>query len=153
MVPTTSRGIRVDEQPDIDYEFISKAEFQREVNENAFFEWDYALSAYYGNRKERLQRAVDSTEIWFMHALARMSVRMKARLGERLHCVLLKPGRLEDLEARLLGRSYDESEMMSRRLHWTEELDHEPLLDQVLENADSTDSMLSLRTILAATGW
>jgi guanylate kinase len=54
--------------------------------------------------------------------------------------VFLYPSSELTLQARLLDRDYPAEEMALRRLHWQEELEHAPLFDAVIQNADVTDT-------------
>lgn len=149
VVPSTTRPRRQGETDGKDYHFVSKEDFENSVRQGLFCEWDYVLGHYYGDSLAAVEFAIHSRNIWFLHAMAKMCVRMKARYGSKLHTVLLRPTNQAALSQRLADRGYRGSELAQRTQHGLDELAHVALMDQVLEDVDQADAELLLNMILA----
>jgi guanylate kinase len=150
LVPTTSRPRRDGEVDGQDYHFLSVHDFQTRVLSGSFAQWDYCLGAYYGCGRDEVAAAVEAEEFVFLHALARIACRLRAVHPGRVHTVLMKPGGLSLIDDRLEARGYEAAEIEARRRHGDEELLHAPLMDQVLERADSEKPSAMLTSVIQA---
>ncbi|HLO98464.1 MAG TPA: GTPase [Fimbriimonas sp.] len=133
-VPVTTRCPRAEEVDGRDYDFITVEAFHELIRRDALACWDFALDNYYGYRKDLLSRLEDGQSV-IIHCLARMGVRLSRSVDNSL-LILLKPRSVEALEMRLQLREYSEQELALRRSHWHEEVEHSPLFDVVVEDAD-----------------
>ncbi|WP_412163529.1 hypothetical protein [Curtobacterium flaccumfaciens] len=146
ITPFTTRLPRDGERDGEDYHFLSVEDFQDRIRANFFYDWDYVLGNYYGSSRVAIEDCLADSAVSFIHALARMAIRLKLR-AVKVHTVLLLPSSEKVLESRLAVRDTAPEELDARRAHWVEEERHARLFDQVIEEADSTDASLMLSSI------
>ncbi len=60
LVTTNSRPKRPEEKEGVDYYFVSRAEFEKLIEEDAFFEWVEYRGEYRGTQKKHIQKALKS---------------------------------------------------------------------------------------------
>lgn len=138
VVPLTTRPPRSGEVAGSEYEFVTKESFREMIRHDALSVWDFTLRHYYGYRKELAERIRGGENI-VIQAMARMGVRI-AQAHTNVILVFLRPSSDLLLEMRLTKRSYSGDELLLRRMHWEEELEHSSLFDVVIDDADVTES-------------
>lgn len=136
--PYTTRQARPDERDGSDYHFVSRDDFQRRVRDRAMVEWDYCLGEYYGFAWSLKPR---DNEIVVTHALARMAVRIWARLFPSVRLVFLMPRDSSALAARLEQRCGSTEEVSARLAHGEEEMVHAALFHHLLTVAGGREAL------------
>ena len=137
-ISATSRAPRSNEQHGKDYYFLSKGEFEENIEKGAFLEWEEVYKdCYYGTLKSEVER------IWKNghHVIFDMDVigglNLKKRYGDRALAVFVKPPDLHELETRLRGRATDSESKILQRLEKAErEMAYADQFDHVLVNRD-----------------
>lgn len=111
----TSRPARTGEQDGVDYNFVSRSEFDRMVADDRFLEWADVFSNRYGTGRaeteNRLASGVDLVLVIDVQGAGQVRSRSTEAVG-----VFVLPPSFEVLEQRLRARSQDPDEAIQRRL-------------------------------------
>lgn len=144
IVPFTTRLMRESETEGDDYHFLSVEEFQRMIRLNEFIEWDYFNGSYYGTSAKIADCKI--SENFVFHELARKAIRIKRKLPHAV-AVMLLPTNRSTIEKRLQERGYEGDDYVFRFHHFLEELEHAPLFDHVVPDAESLSKYESTEII------
>lgn len=148
-ISSTTRSKRGSEQNNVDYEFLSPAQFDQYLQENAFLEHVHNYGHSYGTRKEQLDTLLKTK-----HVILDITVegaRNVKNLYKNAVSVFLLPPNMQVLQERITKRSQDSLEAIEERMtaamdeiaHWNE-------YDYVLVNEDFGTTMEFFKTILRA---
>jgi len=137
VVTATTRPARGDERHEVDYVFLSEAEFDRWIEQQRFLEWAQVHDHRYGSPRADAQRILAAGR----HALLNIDVQGAAAIRAAglpsLLVFLLAPS-WDVLEKRLRGRRTDSPEAVERRLTTARtELARQYEFDLRVVNADS----------------
>jgi guanylate kinase len=114
VVTFTTKEPRARETQDIDYYFISRAEFEQKIAEHFFLEWSDVYGAYYGTPRSILQELEQGESriviVDRKGALAIQEIYPEAVL------IWIKPPSLEILKQRLCDRNTESAEKINFRL-------------------------------------
>ena len=146
-VSCTTRAPREGEVHGREYYFLSKAEFQKRIEEGDFLEYDEHFGNFYGTPKsfvkEQLANKSVILEIDVVGAL-----NAKKAFPESV-LVMIAPPSVEELKRRLVGRGTETEEEIARRLSRLEyELSHKEQYDKVVVNDDLERAIQELENIL-----
>jgi guanylate kinase len=111
----TSRPARLGERHGIDYNFISREEFQRRINGSEFLEWADVFGNYYGTACADVEVLLGAGQDVVLVIDVQGARQVKAR-GIDHTAIFVMPPSYEVLEQRLRGRSKDPEEQILRRL-------------------------------------
>ena len=111
----TSRPAREGERHGIDYNFISRDEFERRIAGSEFLEWADVFGNYYGTSFGDVKRMLDAGQDVVLVIDVQGARQVKGR-GVDHTAIFVMPPSFEVLEQRLRGRSKDSEEQMQRRL-------------------------------------
>ena len=119
-VSCTTRSPRPGERNGTDYHFLSRAEFEAEIQAGNFLEWAEVHGNYYGTRRsEVVGRLVMGIDVLVdVDVQGARSIRACADLSvvSSLTDIFLAPPSMEDLERRLRKRGTETEEQVSIRL-------------------------------------
>lgn len=122
IVTCTTRAPRADEQPDVDYHFLSDAEFDEALANDEFLEWAQVHTARYGTKKNavfnKLGRNIDlvvSVDVQGARAY-RQVFESHSTLRGRLVTVFIMPPDMTTIYGRLLTRGQETREQIERRM-------------------------------------
>lgn len=151
-VSVTTRAPRAGEQNGVDYYFISDAEYDKLLQEDAFYEH---VDSQYGSRYGTLRSEVDEFLNIGQDVLFDMDWeglrQMKAKAPDDVVSVYMLPPSIKELRRRLEGRSTDSKEIIEKRMslvlekmqHWTE-------YDYVVICGDLDQTVDTIRQIFSA---
>ncbi len=142
-ISACSRKARPHEINGTDYYFLSAQDFKKNIQNNAFVEWEEVYSDnYYGTLKSEIDR------IWQLgkHVIFDVDVKgglnLKKYFGSNALAIFVKTPDLETLEARLRGRGTDSEEKVQQRLAKAkDEIAFMPDFDIVLENYELENTL------------
>lgn len=151
-VSATTREPRGGEVDGKDYHFISKADFEAKVQEQAFVEWEQVYSgSYYGTLKSEVER------IWAQgkHVLFDVDVVGGVNLckiyGQKALGIFIKPPSIEVLAERLAKRGTESPEKLKERVAKAErELAYEAEFNAVLVNDDLNTTLKTAEDLVSA---
>ena len=147
-VSHTTRSARRGEQDGEHYYFVSMAEFDRLVTENAFLEHAQVFGNHYGTHAgllmEKLDRGLDVIlEIDWQGA---QQVRQRF---PGCHSIFILPPSLNELRHRLSGRATDSSEVIDRRMDQARsEMSHYAEFDYLVINDEFETALSDLVAIV-----
>jgi len=111
----TSRLARAGEQHGVDYNFISREQFEAMTAENAFLEWADVFGNYYGTGSADTEAFLAAGEDVVLVIDVQGARQVRGRGIETVGVFVLPPS-AGVLESRLRGRSKDTEEQIRRRL-------------------------------------
>jgi guanylate kinase len=111
----TSRPARSGETDGVDYNFISRTEFQQMIDDRAFLEWADVFGNFYGTSAHDTEDIVTEGQDVVLVIDVQGARQVKAHGMDHTSIFVLPPS-FEVLERRLRGRSKDTEEQMQRRL-------------------------------------
>ena len=119
-VSCTTRSPRPGEQNGADYHFLTRAEFEAEIQQGNLLEWAEVHGNYYGTRRrevaDRLGRGIDVLVDVDVQGARSIRACADALIVDSLTDVFLAPPSMEDLERRLRKRGTETEEQVSTRL-------------------------------------
>ena len=146
----TSRPARVGERDGVDYNFISREDFQRRINASEFLEWADVFGNYYGTSLTDIDRMLAAGQDVVLVIDVQGARQVKAR-GVDHTAIFVMPPSFEVLEKRLRGRSKDSEEQMQRRLETARgEASSYVDYDYVVVNDTLEPTVVRLQEIIAA---
>jgi guanylate kinase len=111
----TSRAARAGEQDGVDYNFISRGQFEAMIAESAFLEWADVFGNYYGTGSADTEAVLAAGEDVVLVIDVQGARQVRGRGIETVGVFVLPPS-AGVLESRLRGRSKDTEEQILRRL-------------------------------------
>ncbi|PIR93109.1 guanylate kinase [Candidatus Falkowbacteria bacterium CG10_big_fil_rev_8_21_14_0_10_43_10] len=137
VVTATTRPMRPGEKQGSPYYFITKAEFEKKIKLNGFFEYAQEYNDnYYGVTHEeinRVRRQKDKIGIWKIEYKGVISAK---KIMPEIVAIFLNAS-LADLEKRIRRRSSVTDEYIKERMAYTEEwLEHRDVYDYEIENRE-----------------
>ena len=146
----TSRAARPGERDGVDYNFITRDEFQRRINASEFLEWADVFGNYYGTSLVDVSRMLDAGQDVVLVIDVQGARQVKGR-GVDHTAIFVMPPSFDVLEQRLRGRSKDTEEQMQRRLDTARsEASSYVDYDYVVVNDELEPTVVRLQEIIAA---
>ena len=146
----TSRATRAGERDGVDYNFISRAEFESMIEAQAFLEWADVFGNYYGTALADVERMLGDGQDVVLVIDVKGARQVKGRHVDHT-AIFVMPPSFQILEQRLRGRSKDSEEEMQRRLTTArDEASSYVDYDYVVVNDDLEATVVRLQEIIAA---
>jgi guanylate kinase len=146
----TSRAARNGERDVVDYNFISREQFERRANAGEFLEWADVFGNYYGTAAADVEQLIAAGQDVVLVIDVQGARQVKSR-GVDHTAIFVMPPSFEVLEQRLRGRSKDTEEQMQRRLD-TARIEASSYVDYdyVVVNDELDPTVVRLQEIIAA---
>jgi guanylate kinase len=146
----TSRAARDGERDGVDYNFISRDEFEARIARNEFLEWADVFGNYYGTGVADVERLMADGQDVVMVIDVQGAQQVKAR-GVDHSSIFVLPPTYQALEQRLRGRSKDAEDAIQRRLAIARaEVSTYTSYDYVVVNDALEPTVVRLQEIIAA---
>jgi guanylate kinase len=146
----TTRPPRAAETNGIDYNFISREDFEARSHRGEFLEQAVVFEHYYGTNRDSFDRAVHAGKDLVLDIDAQGARQLKVAIPEAISIFVLPPSR-DVLEQRLRARSQDSEEVIKRRLKGAaDEVRSYSQYDYVLINRDIDEAAARLASIVKA---
>jgi guanylate kinase len=150
-VSVTTRSPRAGETGGLDYDFVSKEEFERRLGEGDFAEFARVFESSYGTPREPLERAIGSGSDILLDIDIQGARQIRERYPHDAVSIFVLPPSFVELEGRLRLRNTETGEAIVRRLKRAhEEASAYPDYDYLIINADLADSFARLAAIVDA---
>ena len=151
-ITATTRPKRGTEENGKEYYFISREEFLRLIEEDAFVEWQEVYKgSYYGTLKLELERIWNGNKVAVFDVDVKGGINLKKIFGNDALSVFVAPPSLEVLRERLVKRGTDSPRAIEERLAKdTLELEDARNFDVVLVNDRLEDTLDKATEIVAA---
>lgn len=135
-VSATTRPLRGNEVHGVDYYFLSLAEFQNQIENDAFVEFEEVYeNRFYGTLKAEVERLWSEGKVVLFDVDVVGGIQLKKYFKEAALSIFVKPPSIEELQRRLKARKTDSLQEIQRRIaKATLELDYEKDFDVVLVN-------------------
>ncbi|MFZ1050085.1 MAG: guanylate kinase [Candidatus Sulfotelmatobacter sp.] len=144
----TTRAPRGSETNGRQYYFVSRAEFEKMIQEGAFLEHAEVFGNYYGTARRFLRQAEQHGRDLLLDIDVQGAKQIQDKLPEAVSIFILPPDR-KTLEERLRKRSEDREEVIRRRLVTaTHEIENYQRYNYILVNDQLEDSIKLLRAVV-----
>ncbi len=151
-ISTTTRPKRSVERDGIDYYFVTKEEFEKEIQEGMFLEWANVHGYYYGTSLRPVLRALEEGKLvlFDIDVQGYASIK-KSPLAPLATSVFVTTPSMSELERRLQTRGTDTPQTIKKRIqNAIEEMAYMKEYDFILINSDLARSKEQILAIAKA---
>src|SRR5688500_13284666 len=126
-----------------DYYFLTPLEFKKNIDSNAFVEWEEVYEGnFYGTLKSEIQRIWDEGKNVIFDVDVKGGLNLKKYFGDKALAIFVKVPSLEILKERLNDRGTESNESLSRRMFKANfEMSFQDQFDVVLINETLQSSL------------
>ena len=136
-ISTTTRPMRDGEEDGVHYHFVSKDEFQKDIENNNFLEYALVHGNYYGTSLKPVRKALNEGKLVIFDIDVQGNTAVNNRLGDITTSVFITPPTLSELKKRLVSRSTDSEEVIEKRIKMAKkEIQRTSEYDFVIVNDD-----------------
>ena len=149
-VSTTTREPRSGEVDGIDYFFVKKEDFDRQINDNEFIEWAFVYGNFYGTSATLVKNSINNGQKILLEIDWQGAFQIKQRYNrEMLTLIFIMPPSLEILKERLQKRGQDKISVITERLATAkEEMAKSSNFDYVIINDNFETAVCELYRII-----
>ena len=115
-ISTTTRAPRVGEVNGVDYFFVTKEEFEKDINNGDFLEYAKVHDNYYGTSLKPIKKALDEAKLVIFDIDVQGHEIVRTKLNSITTSVFITTPSLEVLETRLSSRNTDSLEIIEKRI-------------------------------------
>lgn len=149
-VSHTTRDPRPGEVDGEHYHFVDRAEFERLIEQGAFFEWAEVFGNYYGTSRVTIENTLSKGIDVFLDIDWQGARQVKQQLHDAIGIFILPPS-VEVLQSRLDSRGQDSAEVIASRMQQAkDEMSHYDEFDYVLVNDDFDTTLSALESVVFA---
>ena len=149
-ISMTTRAPRAKEVNGRDYYFVSKEEFQKNIDEGNFLEWAEFVGNRYGTPKDKVEQLRNEGKNVFLEIEINGATQVLDKVkDDRVVSFFLKPPSIEQLENRIRKRKSETEEVIRERLEkgekemsMTEAYDYVILNDEIDRAAEEIISII-----------
>jgi len=116
VVTYTTRDLRDGEINGVDYNFISKDEFEKKIKEKFFIEWATVYKQYYGNSGPDIHKELNNGKLVILVIDPQGAKTIKKKLPESI-AIFIMPESIEQLSNRLWLRPNADKNKIETRLN------------------------------------
>ena len=150
-VSLTTRKKRKNEKAGIDYDFISKDEFEKKINNNFFLEWASVFGNYYGTSHEKVQKTLQEGNDVLFDIDWQGTQQLSDNKDFDLVTIFILPPSKTVLEKRLNNRAQDSKiEVIKRMSQASDEISHYMEYNYIVINNNLEDASYQVLSILKA---
>ena len=149
-VSTTSRQPRTNDIPGVTYNFVSKEEFEKLIEEDYFLEYTNYVGNYYGTPKQAIKEKLDQGIDVILEIEIEGAMNIKKLVPEALFIFIMPPS-LKTLVTRLKNRKTDSKDKIIERFHTAyKEINEVTKYNYVVVNDELDDAIDKVESILKA---
>ena len=150
-VSLTTRKKRKNEKAGIDYDFISKDEFETKIKNNFFLEWATVFGNYYGTSREKVQKTLQKGNDVLFDIDWQGTQQLSDNKEFDLVTIFILPPSKTVLEKRLNNRAQDSKiEVIKRMSQASDEISHYMEYNYIVINNNLEDASNQVLSILKA---
>ena len=120
-ISATTRSPRPGEADGVDYHFLSKAEFENQIQQDGFLEWAEYGGNFYGTLKTEIAAAQNAGQDAVLEIEVQGALQVRERVGEtstaRSLLIFVIPATFAHLEKRLRDRKTESESELTQRLN------------------------------------
>lgn len=149
-VSYTTRAPRVGEQDGVNYNFISREEFERMIKEHEFLEYAEYVDHYYGTSMKAIETRLEAGVDVLLDIEVQGAAKVRKLCADAIFIFIIPPS-LEELSHRLHNRHTDSEEIILDRLEKAKkEFLEIPNYDYLVINDKVSDAVNEIEAILTA---
>ena len=149
-VSTTSRQPRSNDIPGVTYNFVSKEEFEKLIEEDYFIEYTNYVGNYYGTPKEAIRQKLDQGIDVILEIEIEGATNIKKLIPEALFIFIMPPS-LKTLVTRLKNRKTDSKDKIIERFHTAyKEINEVTKYNYVVVNDELEEAINKVEAIIKA---
>ena len=114
-VSCTTRNPRQGEVDGVNYFFITKEQFEKNIQEDKFLEYAQFAGNYYGTKKKYIKQKFEEGFNIILEIETNGALQVKEKMPEAI-LIFIAPPSVEELEKRLRGRHTEDEETIQKRL-------------------------------------
>jgi len=115
-ISTTTRTARKDEQDGVDYFFVSKEDFEKDIKADNFLEYAQVHGNYYGTSLKPVKEALEDSKLVIFDIDVQGHRLVRAKMSDITTSAFITPPTLHELETRLRKRCTDEENVVLQRI-------------------------------------
>ena len=115
-ISTTTRTPRIGEVNGVDYFFVTKEEFEKDINNGDFLEYAKVHDNYYGTSLKPINRALNESKLVIFDIDVQGHEIVRTKLNSIVTSVFITTPSLNILEQRLNTRNTDSAEIIEKRI-------------------------------------
>lgn len=150
-ISTTTRSPRDGEQNGVDYYFVTKEEFEKDIEDGNFLEYAKVHDNYYGTSLKPIIESLNNGKLVIFDIDVQGHKIVRKKLHALITSVFITTPSLQVLKDRLYSRNSDDNDVIEKRLKNAQiEIDSFLEYDYLIINDDlekSTKEMLSIANI------
>ncbi len=149
-ISCTTREPRPGDIPGKNYYFLSVEEFQKQIDEDGFYEWAEVHGNYYGTPKTPILHALENNRIVLLDLDVQGARTVKNKRPESI-TIFIQPPSQEIWIERLIKRGTDPKKSIEKRIeNGLKELEEAPNFDYIVINDQLEKAISDVETILYA---
>jgi guanylate kinase len=150
-VSVTTRPMREGEVDGVHYHFVDRAEFDRMVAADEFYEWATVFGHCYGTPKAQIRSGLKAGQDYLFDIDWQGTQQLYQKDQQDVVRVFILPPSLPELRRRLVGRGTDSTEVIESRMARAQaEISHWDGYDYVVINDDIEACFAKVKMILEA---
>ncbi len=115
-ISTTTRDIRDGEEDGVDYNFVSKEQFELDIQKGNFLEWANVHGNYYGTSLKAINDALAQSKIVIFDIDVQGHDIVRSKLDAITTSVFITTPSLKELNQRLTSRGTDANDVINKRI-------------------------------------
>jgi len=148
-ISTTTREIRDGEKEGVNYFYVSKDEFKKDIDEENFLEWAEVHGNYYGTSIKPVLKALDDNKVVIFDIDVQGHEIVKKKFPLLTTSVFITTPSQKELEDRLTNRATDSKEVIQNRLiNAKEEMKRADEYEFFIINDDFNKALSELKKII-----
>ena len=149
-VSYTTRNPRVGEQDGVNYNFVSRAEFERMIADDELLEYAEYVNNYYGTSLKAIRERLEAGTDVLLDIEVQGAAKVKKRCPDALFIFIIPPS-FEELSRRLHKRNTDSEDVIAGRLDKARsEFREVPNYDYLVINDKVSGAVREIEAILTA---
>lgn len=136
-ISTTTRKPRNGEKDGVDYFFVTKEEFRRDIDDELFLEWAEVHGNYYGTSLKPINKALEESKLVIFDIDVQGFEQVIEKLRDITTTVFITTPSIKELEKRLYSRDTDSKDTIEKRiLNAKKEIEYIDQYDYFIVNDD-----------------
>ncbi|MBZ2404639.1 guanylate kinase [Liquorilactobacillus hordei] len=152
-ISMTTRAMRKGEVDGKDYYFVSKAEFENEIQNGGMLEYAQYVDNYYGTPLKYVNEMLDQGKDVFLEIEVNGAMQVREKCPDGLF-IFLTPPDLMELRHRISGRGTDDLATIDKRMaKAVDEIEMMQNYDYAVVNDEVASAVEKVKTIIRAERW
>lgn len=149
-ISTTTRSPRGAEQHGREYFFVSREEFERQIEAGRFAEWARVHDNFYGTSKAVVEQAFSTGRSVLLDIDVQGAEQLRKAYPDQAVLIFISPPSIEELERRLRARNTDAEATIQKRMNNARtEMARRDVFDHIVINDSLDRAYAELKGIVA----